>query len=386
MPQFRKDPLTGRWVIVAEERINRPNQFDIDSDSQDAESSALCPFCPGNEDKTPDEIDRFGSATEWSVRVIPNLYPAVQRYEEFPDHRSFQIRYGAMLDVDYPLARYEETFSTPIPGAGMHELIVDSPRHILCLSDLNDQEVVKTFRMYRQRLLALGSENRYAHALIFKNVGNASGASLYHAHTQLLAIPFLSPPIQRELQRAIAFRREMDECFWCTHLAHEIKDGSRIIEEGEHFVSLCPYVSRFPAETVIYPKRHISHFETLKESELQECARMVRRTIRLLDKAVDWHKGRLSYNMIVKSGPFVYSGPMNASDLSDSAFWLQRLDYSYERVYHFHIVILPSLAKAAGFEWGSGMHINPIAPETAAARLRSVLPMIQAQEKNEGES
>lgn len=378
MPQYRKDPLTGRWIIVAEERMNRPNQFDINTENIHNTDLELCPFCPDNEDLTPEELDRIVDSDDqrWASRAVPNKYPAVEDSGEFPDYKGFQNRYGGTLDVDFPLSRYEDTFSDPIEGFGSHELIIDTPRHVLCVSEMSDREVYDMFRMYRQRLQKLKNEKKSAHALIFKNVGCEAGASIYHSHSQLLAMPFLPPPIQRELQRAISFRREMDECFWCTHVEHELREKVRIIEEGKHFVSLCPYVSRFPAETVIYPKRHISHFEDIEDELLREFAEMTRRTVVLLSKGVDWHKSRLAYNMILKSGPFMYSGPLNMSDISDSAFWFQKLDYSYEKAYHFHLVILPSLAKAAGFEWGCGLHINPIAPETAAARLRGILEML----------
>ncbi|MCL2304466.1 MAG: hypothetical protein FWC43_03900 [Planctomycetaceae bacterium] len=373
MSQYRKDPLTGRWVVVAEERAGRPNQFDIEGVA--ADDVSLCPFCANNEDQTPRELDRIDvpDSDLWAARTVPNKYAAVGRDEQFPDYKIFQSHYGQMLDVDFPLSAYEDSFDDPIPGIGSHELIVDTPRHILCISDMSDQEVFDMFRMYRKRLLALRQGKKHAHALIFKNVGQAAGASIYHSHSQLLAMPFLPPPIQRELQRAIGFRREMDACFWCTHLAQEMENGARIIEETPHFVALCPYVSRFPAETEIYPKKHISHFETIDNDDLLwEFAQLARRMVVLLTKGVDWIKGRLAYNMILKSGPFVYSGPMNMSDISDAAFWLKKLDYSYENVYHFHLTLLPSLAKAAGFEWGCGLHINPVAPETAAKKLRQI--------------
>ncbi|MGL6196175.1 MAG: galactose-1-phosphate uridylyltransferase [Thermoguttaceae bacterium] len=377
MSQYRKDPLSGRWVIIAEERASRPNQFDINAESSAAELE-FCPFCPGNEDQTTSEIDRIdfppsSDKSGWAVRAILNKYPAVGEKDKFPDYKTFQMHYGAMLEVDAPLSKYEDSFSDPIPGFGSHELIIDTPRHVLCLSEMTQLEITNMLKMYRSRLLALRNENKYAHALIFKNVGCAAGASLYHSHSQLMAMPFLSPFVQRELKRAIGFSREMHNCFWCTQLEHEIKDKSRVIEEGEFFVSLCPYVSRFPNETAIYPKTHISHFEFLDDAHIEELAYFLRQTVTLLGESSDMPKGKLGYNMIVKSGPFFYKGPMSPSDFSDSAFWLAKMDYAYENVYHFHINILPSLAKAAGFEWGSGLHINPIAPETAAARLREIL-------------
>ena len=377
MPQYRKDPLTGRWVVVAEERASRPNQFDIEGVS--ADDITFCPFCANNEDQTPAELDRIENSDSggWAARAVPNKYAAVLRSDEFRDSRAFQSHYGRMLDADCPLSEYEDSFCTPIPGIGSHELIVDTPRHILCLSEMTEQEVFDMFRMYRKRLSALKQENQNAFALIFKNVGQAAGASIYHSHSQLLAMPFLTPSIQRELQRAIGFHRETAECFWCVHLAKEIENGKRIIEETPRFVSLCPYVSRFPAETEIFPKNHQSHFEEIDEESLWDLATLTRRTVILLTKGVDWIKGRLAYNLILKSGPFVYSGPTGGSDSAKP-----RND-SCENAYHFHLTILPSLAKAAGFEWGCGLHINPVAPETAAAKLRQIRELIQATRESE---
>ncbi|HBT78576.1 MAG TPA: galactose-1-phosphate uridylyltransferase [Planctomycetaceae bacterium] len=375
MSEYRRDPLTGRWVIVAEERAARPHQFDIETNADDSYREH-CPFCEGNESLTPGEVDAIrppGSRADgpgWAVRVVPNRYPAVHRDPRFPDNHSFQSRYGNVLDVDTPLAMFEKPFYQPLPGTGAHEVLVDTPRHILSLTDMNDEEVKNVFRMYKRRLSAISKEKRFAHAMIFKNVGAAAGASLPHSHSQLLAMPFLPPPIQRELHRAIAFRRETDLCYWCEHLKHELKNKLRIVDESDHFVVLCPYVSRFPGEVAVFPKRHVSHYETLQQHHTDELGKLVRHTITLLEKLAVWIKGRLAYNIVLKSGPFVYNGPLDQRDMLDTAVWLQKLDYSFEKVYHFHVSILPSLAKAAGFEWGCGLHINPISPETAAQRLR----------------
>lgn len=379
MPQYRKDPLTGRWVIVAEERAERPHQFDIETTDDDTPKE-YCPFCPGNEARTPPELDAIrppgsaANASDWAVRVVPNQYPAVTPNEEFPDQHTFQTRFGDILDVDTPLAALGAPFYQPLPGIGTHEVIIDTPRHVLCLTDLSDAEVVNVFRIYQRRLQAIAAEKRYASAMIFKNVGAAAGASLPHAHSQLLAMPLVAPPIQRELHRAIEFRRETNRCYWCEHIRHEIKHAARFVEQTDHFVTLCPYVSRFPGEIAIFPKHHESHFERLPERHVDELALLVRRAVKTLCKTTPWIKGRLSYNMILKSGPFVYLGPLDSRDMHDlSAVWLKKVDYAFENVYHFHVTILPSLAKAAGFEWGCGLHINPVSPETAAAKLREHL-------------
>lgn len=369
MSEYRKDPLTGRWVIIAEERFSRPNQFFGDEELP-------CPFCPGNENHTPNELDAFrkndSENSDWTVRVVPNKFSAVAEDERFPDHRVFRANFGGMLDVDAPLANMNDPKVAPLPGVGSHEVIVDSSRHVLSFTELDDDENFDMFRMYRQRLRTLKNENHWAHALIFKNVGEAAGASIEHTHTQLLAMPFIPPPIQREFQRLIQFRSRTELCYWCAHIDFELKNKVRIVEETDRFLALCPYLSRFPFEVSIFPKKHISHFESLKDDELSELAKLTADIVRILERGTSWMPGKLAYNMILKSGPFFYPGPPDAVHVSDSSPWFRTIDYAFENAYHFHITLMPSLAKAAGFEWGCGLHINPISPETAAAKLREI--------------
>lgn len=373
MPEFRKDPLSGRWVIIAEERLGRPNQYS-------AGDGLACPFCPGNESQTPDEIDVFRpkrkqaapNSSEWAVRVVPNKFPAVQRNENIPDYRSFKSKFGGMLDVEAPLSHIDDPKVAPLPGIGTHEVIIDAARHVLSISELSNEENNEMFRMYRKRLRAIRREKKWMHALIFKNVGEAAGASIEHTHTQLMAMPFLPPPVQRELLRLIQFRRRTELCYWCAHIDFELNSKTRVIEETKRFVAICPYLSRFPLEVSVIPKKHISHLENFDDSEISELAGLVRHCVKLLEKVVTWMPGPLAYNMIVHSGPFVYSGPTDAMTVSDTSPWFRTLDYSFENAYHFRLTLMPSLAKAAGFEWGCGLHINPISPETATAKLREI--------------
>ena len=336
MPEYRQDQSTGRMVIVAEERASRPYQFDIENG--DANYRAHCPFCEGNEALTPGEITAFrdeGSSPDspgWTVRTVPNLYPAVVR----EDRESTFVR--------------NDTPWTSVFGYGTHEVIVDTPRHLLSITDMTEMEVEAMLRMYAVRLQLLCSEKRFVSVIIFKNVGKAAGASLPHSHSQLIALPFIPETLRAELDRSKAYTTgKGSTCLWCEMLENELRDRRRIVEELEHFVALCPFVSRFPAEVAVYPKRHVSHFEEQIATERTECARLIRRTIRRLEKATPWIKERLAYNMILHTGPLLREDKIP---------------------YHFHFSILPSLSRAAGFEWGTGLHINPIAPETAAAQLR----------------
>ena len=342
MPEYRHDPLNGRMVIVAEERAARPHQFDI----TDAPFQDICPFCEGNESFTPGETAAFRCADSvpntpgWRVRVVPNMYPAVVP-GDVPSHLADDSRslFGDNRKAD---------------GIGLHEVIIDTPRHVLSVSELTPAEVADLLAMYRLRLYMLRTGSRWAFVQIFKNVGAAAGASLPHSHSQLVAMPFLPPSLTSMLSHAEEYTRQYERCFWCHHLEHEVQTGERIVEETEHFVVLCPFVSRFAGEIEIYPKTHESGFDQVDVSLLDELAELFRRTIIRLENAVYWMKDSLAYNIVLNTEPFRFDGNVSSC-------------------FHWHFSILPSLARAAGFEWGTGLHINPISPEQAAKRFREAL-------------
>jgi UDPglucose--hexose-1-phosphate uridylyltransferase len=321
VPEYRKDNITGRLVIVAEERANRPRQFDIDEPVQPLHQrrakDVICPFCPGNEDEKPATVDYIGVPQDWRCRAVPNKYPAV------------------------------------CDDGGRHEVIVDTPRHVLSLCDLTGDEVADMLRMYKRRLLFYRQEQRWQYVQIFKNVGAAAGASLPHSHSQLIAMPFVPPQWTQIFRRAAEYRSETGICYWCSRLESERETQERIVETTPHFIVLCPYVSRFAAEVEIYPAVHQSAFDALDETEIPELADVLRRTIQRLEKTVYWMKDRLAYNVVLNTESFEHELEFSAS-------------------MHWHFSILPSLARAAGFEWGTALHINPVAPEQAAQRLRDI--------------
>ena len=344
MSEYRQDPLTGCWVVIAEERVNRPFQFDLGT-NVNGETISLCPFCPGNEKETPPEIMAIRPSgsnkddSRWLARVVPNKYPAVRQDLPWNPDR-----------FPYP-DEIPDRFDTMYPGYGQHEVLIESPRHILSIAGFDDHEILNTFELYRQRLLSLAEEQRWAHVLIFKNVGSDAGASLPHTHSQLMALPFVPPPIFKEMQHAEEFFQKHDSCYWCEMIHREREFAKRVVTESDHFVMLCPFVSRFPMEIAIYPKDHYSHFETITEEMNRELAFFTRKAVQILERSLVWFCSPLSYNLILKSAP-----------LKTGQVDLNR--------YHFYLSLFPSLAKAAGFEWGTGLHINPISPETAAAKLR----------------
>ena len=344
MPEYRHDPLNGRMVIVAKERAARPYQFDI----TDTPYRDICPFCDGNESHTPNETAAFRSADSlpntpgWRVRVVPNKYPAVVP--------------GIKQETQANFNPFSAAVSCPLkfPGIGLHEVIIDTPRHVLSVSELTLTEIADLLAMYRLRLQTLHTDSRWAFVQIFKNVGAAAGASLPHSHSQIVAMPYCPPTLRNTLLRAAEYTRKHKHCFWCQHLKHEVQTGERMVEETEHFAVLCPFVSRFAGEIEMYPKTHESGFDHVDVSLLDELAILFRRTIIRLEKAVSWMKEPLAYNIVLNTAPFCFEGEVAS-------------------FFHWHFSILPSLARAAGFEWGTGLHINPISPEQAAQRLREAL-------------
>jgi UDPglucose--hexose-1-phosphate uridylyltransferase len=331
MPELRRDPIVGRWVIIATERARRPSQFQRKMDDPEG---GLCPFCPGHEDKTPREVYYSGrspsapaNAPGWKVRVIPNRYPAL------------------MIEGD--LDRQAEGIYDRMNGVGAHEVVIETPEHGKDLGDLGDQEVTEVLFAFKARVLDLRNDLRFRYILLFKNHGSAAGATLEHSHSQLIALPVTPRQVVEEIEGAKRHYDHRERCIFCDIVGQERKDRSRLIFENEEFVVFAPWAPRSPFETWILPKRHESNFEAEPKERLGLCAQALRTTLRRIGSAL----GRPAYNYMVHSNPL--RDPPSLS-------------------YHWHIEVMPALTQVAGFEWGSGFHINPVPPEEAAEFLRKV--------------
>ena len=319
MPELRHDPLSGRWVIIAENRAARPDQFTATGASR----VEVCPFCPGHEDLTPGAVAVYpgGSAgAPWKVRVVPNKYPAVEL--------------NASGD------RGEA-------AVGVHEVIIESPAHVASLSDISGEEARLTFIAYRDRLRAWRQDSRLAYGLIFKNARADGGASLEHTHSQLLVGCTVPADIQFELAKAGEHRMLHRSCAFCDLLDGE-RDGSRHVVETDRFAVFCAFGSRFPYEMWVLPKEHCKSFETTSDSALAELAELMRKLVRGLEATLD----SAAYNYWIRNAPF------RMSPHDD---------------YHWRIELTPRMTRLAGFELATGCFINPVSPEQAAARLRSVI-------------
>ncbi len=337
MSEFRKDPILERWVIVATNRSQRPGAF---IESQPFDPTLPCPFCRGHEDETPQEVLalRDGkSASDWRVRVVPNKFPCLN----LPSTSSEQ-----QAGEEGPLRPSGITYER-IDGFGAHEVIVESPRHVFSTSDLTLEELTDVFRAYKMRLARWQADGRMAYGQIFKNAGQAAGASLEHAHSQLLVTPMVPIGIANELAGAQEYYRQRDRCVFCDMICAEIGEGSRLVVETAHHIAFAPFAARLPFETWVLPKRHASHYEQIEETSLGDLAGILRELICRLEAAA----GRCAYNYILHTAPLGTSAAAH---------------------YHWHIEIVPNLARTAGFELATGYYINPIAPEVAAERMRNV--------------
>ena len=332
MPELRKDPIVGRWVIIAIERAKRPHDFK--HQEQSLVETAACPFCEGNEDTTPPEVvayrDRGGrpNSPGWRVRVIPNKFPA--------------------LTIEGNLQKRGEGMYDMMAGVGAHEVIVESPQHHLSLASLPEDNIREVLWVYRDRLIDLKKDTRLVHGLIFKNVGYAAGASLEHTHSQLIVTPTVPISVAEEIAGGLEFYNYRGRCIYCDMIQQELATQSRVVYDSPHFTAFCPFASRFPFETWILPKAHSSHYENIPKQGVDDLASVIRQVLGRLELALD----NPPYNYIIHTAPF---------------------DRAEMPHYHWHIEIIPRLTKVAGFEWGSGFYINPVPPEDAARFLREVV-------------
>jgi UDPglucose--hexose-1-phosphate uridylyltransferase len=329
LPELRKDPITGRWVIISTDRAKRPTDFI--RESVEIKGNGFCPFCYGNESKTPPEIlayGRDGSGRDtpgWKVRVVPNKFPA--------------------LGIEGELDRAGEGLFDRMNGIGAHEVIIETPDHRSTLATLAEKAIEDVFWAYRDRMLDLKNDKRFRYILIFKNHGEAAGASLEHTHSQLIALPIVPKRVREEVDNCKRYFTEKERCIFCDMIRQEMEEAARVIGENEHFVAIAPYAPRFPFESWVLPRVHGSAFENNQSPVYASLARMMRELLRRMDATL----AHPAYNYMIHTSPI-------GEEVNDH--------------YHWHIEVIPKLTKVAGFEWGSGFYINPTPPEESAKFLR----------------
>ncbi|MCH8946890.1 MAG: galactose-1-phosphate uridylyltransferase [Acidobacteria bacterium] len=331
MPELRKDSILDRWVIISTDRAKRPS--DYAKEPVVIKGGSSCPFCAGNEGKTPPEITALrpdGSRPDtpgWTVRVVPNKFPALQS-----DGNAERTGDGLFVRVD---------------GVGAHEVIIESPDHQASLAQLPEKSIEDVLTVFRDRMVDLKNDPRFKYVLIFKNYGLDAGASLEHSHTQLIALPLVPKQVREELDAARDYHRQRQRCVFCDIIRQEKQSQARVVSEDEHFLTVAPYAPRFPFETWILPKQHGAFFEDTAAGIYLHLARALKQLLLRADQLLD----RPPYNF------FLHTSAMREET---------------ELYYHWHIEYMPKLTRMAGFEWGTGFYINATPPEESARALREV--------------
>ncbi|MBN2809533.1 MAG: galactose-1-phosphate uridylyltransferase [Deltaproteobacteria bacterium] len=329
MSELRKDPIVDRWVIISRERGKRPSEF---SSLKQEKKSGFCPFCPGNEDVVPPEIMAYrqpGSQSNdanWRLRVVPNKFPA--------------------LHIEGDLVRQGDGVYDMMNGIGAHEVVIENPDHLATLSTMPIEAVEDVLWAYRDRIRDLAGDGRFRYILVFKNQGQAAGATVEHSHSQIIALPIVPKRAKEEVEGARKYYNYKERCVFCDIIQQEINQGVRMVSENHEFIAICPYAPRFPFETWILPKRHTHDYQSNSKNMIEGLALTLSDTLKRLNRVLDTPP----YNFILHTAPVNY--------LDTSTF------------YHWHIEIIPKLTRVAGFEWGSGFYINPTPPEESAKFLR----------------
>jgi UDPglucose--hexose-1-phosphate uridylyltransferase len=335
MSELRQDITTKEWVILAPERGKRPQQHPKKK-SRTADEipnwDSTCPFCPGNESETPDEVYRIppsDDSSEWVVRVVPNRFAALT-----PEGDTIRIEEG-------PFAR-------KMGGFGIHEVIIDTPSHNTPPALMSYDNVEKVLIAYQQRYNAIKTNKDIRHITIFKNVGWAAGTSLVHPHSQLVATPIMTTYYHRKFDVAHDYYADMGRCLYCDLIAWELGKGDRrVVADTREFIAVHPYASHAPYETWILPKMHDASFGLFPAEHFIELSRVLKDILFCLYRGLD----NPAYNLVIDS--------TTTYDESDP-------------YYHWHVRIIPRLTTIAGFEMGSGIYITTALPEDTAAYMREI--------------
>ena len=347
MNETRYDWLGDRWVIFAPNRLLRPDNYrehksyPIASEDSHYTNDQQCPFCPGSEDETPEAmlVLRTNPKTPWSVRVVPNKFPAIQRISD-----PVPCCDGLNPIAASTAASTEDALFMRKQARGGHEVIIEAPTHVQSITQLPADHATLIFEAYQQRLLYWRNVHAMRYAVVFKNNGADAGASLIHSHSQLICTDFLPSDVLKTQRRSLEYLRSHGRCYLCDVLEKELQAAQRIVAQTESFVAFCPFASRLPYSVSILPKRHQAAFEECSPKELAELTRLVQHTLKAIEIEHPW----AAYNYVMQTAP---------------------LDAHNPAAFHWRLKILPRLIKVAGFEWSSDCYINTVLPEQAAEAL-----------------
>jgi UDPglucose--hexose-1-phosphate uridylyltransferase len=340
--ELRKDYLLDRWVVIATERGRRPTDFA--KKEREQAKLGVCPMCPGNEHMTPPAVLAYIKCgkdirrtadkencrkKDWLIRCVPNLYPAFT-----PPRSKLNQEHIIMKDKSLAIA------------VGHHEVLVESPNHDEDPADARIPQLTHVINAYVDRLRDLSARPYVKYVSIFRNHGLEAGASLSHAHSQIITTPFIPTILKEEMEASKNFLKQKGECVFCEIIKKE-HEGPRSILENSKFLVLAPYASVNPLEFWIIPKKHDATMLRLSPTEVKALAETLKTSLNGLEQ-------------LCNDPPYNYG------------FHLA-IDKNAHDYYHWHLEVYPKLAIWAGFEKSTGCYINTVTPEATAEGLREAI-------------
>jgi UDPglucose--hexose-1-phosphate uridylyltransferase len=348
--EIRINPIVpSESVLISTARGMRPRKDEKPASRDARERVETCPFCRGNEDKTPPTLLATPNEQAWEIRIVENLFPVLG-----------DDKVGAGLNLG---------LQQVIDGYGRHEVVIDHYNHGIAIHEMSERHLAQLFGVYRDRMESLyASDERLRYVLIFKNFGPAAGASIPHTHSQIIAMPIVPENVINELEHSRQYYAKHNHCIFCAlidealtfettiydresgEIRRKINVGQYIIERGKRFIAVKPFASRFEWEVHILPLQHQSDFMSITEEDRADLARIFKHTMKRLDRVI----GGAQYNFFLHTLP-------------------RRCGYAdCQNSYHWQLEVCPRTSIPTGFELGSGLFVSTISPEDAAEQLRAV--------------
>jgi len=331
MSELRQNMATKEWVIIANERAKRPDDYIEESQTHIITElgevhDSNCPFCVGNEELDL-EVERMPATGSWQTRVVYNKFPAL-------------LTRGELTRTFNGVHRW-------ISGVGHHEIVVEHPQHNTTLALMTPEEIKLVLQIFYNRGWEIRKDSRIEQIIYFKNHRERAGASLKHPHSQIIGLPVVPTTIRHRIEEARRYFDDTGECVFCAMMRDELNKDKRLVLVSEHFVVFVLYAAPSPFHLWVIPRQHSVSFSYSQPDQMADLAVVLKNILRRLYIGLR----DPPYNLIIRSAP--------VKEISN--------DYL-----HWYITIIPRLSRTAGFELGSGMFINPSLPEESAAFLRQV--------------